>query len=472
MGKRRSFGAGSVTERKLKDGTSRFDVRIRGEDGRQKHVAACDTREEAEALLVLQQAAARRAEAAERVEAVQAQEPVTTGKRRGGGAGCITERRLKNGTPRFDVRVRGEDGRQKHIASCATREEADAFLALNAVRRAESGQVVPVDLGVMTMRNLGRLYLSRSSAELPVTAQSQWRARIETADFIDWPIVQITPQSIRRWIDVQARTPIATGKRAGQLPARNTLQNVLNLLRDIFKWAVIREHLDVNPAKGVTLSESTTQKLRSAPIGHGYPYLNEAEVKHLIAAKLPAKQRAAFLLLVFTGARPKDLYLLTWERVDIRARRVVFRTHKKQRDYAVSLLPQAHEAFRTWWIANGQPTSGLVFPSRWGTPHKKSYDFGWGAPRRGKIGYCEGIGMPRSVPLYSLRHTAASHLLLGTELFTGGRRWTPEEVASFLGHADLMTVRRYLVGLGSANIRAVEETRIALREARQKSDSR
>jgi integrase len=280
---------------------------------------------------------------------------------------------------------------------------------------------------------------------------------------------------VRRWIDVMSRTIIQAGKSAGQRPARATLQSALCLLRDAFKWAVIHGHMDTNPAKGVTISESTIAAPRTSIIGDVFDYLREDEVKRLLAAELPPKQRAAFTLLAFTGARPKDLYLLTWDRVDVRGARVRYRSHKKSRDYAVSLLPVALEAMRTWWLAHGQPTSGLVFSGPKGAPHTKGYDWSWqpGVSRHGKPipGYRALSGIRRDVPLYSLRHTAASHLLLGTELFTGGRRWDAAEVASFLGHSDLSTVRRYLVALGIASMRAVEESREAIKQGKAKGEA-
>jgi hypothetical protein len=55
-------------------------------------------------------------------------------------------------------------------------------------------------------------------------------------------------------------------------------------------------------------------------------------------------------------------------------------------------------------------------------------------------------------------------------MFTGGRRWSLEEVASQLGHADLSTVRRYAVALGLASKSAVEESRAALKAQKAGSE--
>jgi integrase len=403
-----------------------------------------------------------------------------TAKRRSHGAGSIRERSLKDGSLRFDVLVRDRPGQpQKQVASFESRPEAEALLALHCVRRAEAGYHVPADIGILTLRNLGHLYLDALPPHRLATDKSRWRARVETAEFIDWPLTQIGEGAVRRWIDTMARTDVATGKSAGKRPSRSTLQNALNLLRSALRWGVIQGHVDVNAAKAVTISESTIVSPPTSWIGEAFDYLREEEMRKLLEAELPAMQKTAFTLLAFTGARPKDLYLLTWDRVDVRGARIRFRTHKKNRDYIASLLPIALEALRSWWLSQGQPNAGLVFPGPatdehpHGAPHVKGYDWGWADtephPGKRRAGYRARAGIRRSVPLYSLRHTAASHLLLGTELYTGGRRWSPEEVASFLGHADLTTVRRYLVGLGLASQRAVEESRIALRELGRKT---
>jgi integrase len=391
------------------------------------------------------------------------------------GAGSIRVRTLKDGTQRFDVLIRDAPGQpQKQIGTFESREQAEALLVLAAIRRAEAGHHVPHDIGVFTLRHLGHLYLDALPANRLVTDKSRWQSRIETAEFIDWPLTQISEMAVRRWIDLMARTNIARGKSGGQLPSRSTLQNALNLLRSALRWAVIQGHIDTNAAKNVTISESTIVAPKTSALGEVFDYLREDEVRKLLEADLPLAQKTAFTLLAFTGARPKDLYLLTWDRVDVRGAAIRFRTHKKHRDYTASLLPLALEATRAWWMACGQPAAGLVFrgPKTYehpqGAPHAKGYDWGWAdsEPRPGKRvnGYRVRSGIRRHVPLYSLRHTAATHLLLGSDLYTGGRRWSPEEVASFLGHSDLSTVRRYMVGLGIASMRAVEESRLALKE--------
>jgi len=401
--------------------------------------------------------------------------------RKGPGAGHIRERTLKDGvTKRYDVLVT-KDGKKVCLATRNTRPEAEEILAAYHVERREFGHYVPQDTGIITIRKLGELYLAGISERTRKTDAKRWRARVEPAEFIDWPLTQLSEQAVRRWIDTMARTEITVGKAAGKRPSRGTLSTSLAVLRAALRFAVMNDLIDTNVAERVTIRNATMAAPKGTAQGDGFDYLREDEVRRILDGDMPERQRTAFTLLAFTGARPKDLYLLTWDRVDAESGAVVFRSHKRDRDYRQPLLPPAHKVLRAWWMASGRPATGLVFPGPEGQPHTDGYDFGWADVKgrrqwskylrsgefktyKGKEitttpGWRSKIGIRRPLPLYSLRHTCASHLLLGTKLYTGGRRWSQEEVASFLGHSDMSTVRRYCVALGMASLLAVEESR-------------
>jgi integrase len=396
------------------------------------------------------------------------------------GAGHIRKRTLKSHEERYDVIV-SVDGKKKTLHSGDDRLKAEAVLARWHFRRRQGGHRVPDKSGIITMRKLGELYVAELPRERQAEAASRWRARVDTGEWADWPIAQVGERAVRKWVDRMARTPVKSGKSAGKLPKRQTIQNALNLLRGAFRWAIIEEHAVSNPAEKVSIRGSTVARPESSTVGEAFDYLRADEVQRILDAAIPLKPKTAFVLLAFTGARPKDLYLLTWDRVDVRAATIRYRTHKKGRDYVVHMLPPALEAIRAWWMAAGQPVMGLVFPgvdpdTKRPRAHTKGYDWGWsttsGKRRVGDAdepyaGYRERMGIKRVVPLYSLRHSAASHLLLGTPIYTGGRRWSQEEVASQLGHGDLSTVRRYVVALGIASQRAVEESREALKSGKK-----
>ncbi len=109
-------------------------------------------------------------------------------------------------------------------------------------------------------------------------------------------------------------------------------------------------------------------------------------------------------------------------------------------------------------------------PSIWG--YFSDYDGGWADKRDRKggedvkvyQGYRSKAGIARDVPLYALRHTCACQLLLGSQLFTGGRQWSREEIQSQLGHRDSKATEHYLRALGILGRRAALESREALKK--------
>jgi len=65
--------------------------------------------------------------------------------------------------------------------------------------------------------------------------------------------------------------------------------------------------------------------------------------------------------------------------------------------------------------------------------HTKGYDAQWAKKWR------SAAGMRADVRVHDLRHTCASHLIMGT----WGRAWRLEEVQVVLGHASRTTTERY-----------------------------
>jgi hypothetical protein len=86
--------------------------------------------------------------------------------------------------------------------------------------------------------------------------------------------------------------------------------------------------------------------------------------------------------------------------------------------------------------------------------------FGWEdvKDRRAKGGQRPGarsrLGIERKVRFHDLRHTCASHLVMGTS----GRRWSIEEVSKLLGHSDIQVTQRYAHLADTALHRAAAET--------------
>lgn len=400
-------------------------------------------------------------------------------KRKPAGSGHLREVRRADGSIVYQVLVH-DNGKQKSLGTYP-KAKAEARLCAWYKIREEEGHFVPRDTGILTVRTLGELYLDGISPAKAKVERRRWNARVLNAEFIDWPITQVSEAAIRRWIRTMAKTPITTGKAKGLTPSHGTLATALHVLRDAFKYAVINELYDVNPADSVTITGSAMNIRKGA---QAFDYLHIDEVKRVIDGErfeMPLVVHTALMLLTFAGPRPGDLYHTDWMQCDVDAGTINFYSRKRKRHYLVHLLPPAHDALRRYWLACGRPGTGLLFPGADGKPHADGYDWGWPDKRErrggkyhlrsGEVrewkrdavqvtpGWRTKIGIRRPLALYSLRHTCASQLLLGAELFTGGRRWSFEEIASQLGHADLTTVRKYALALGIASKQAVEESR-------------
>lgn len=443
----------------------------------------------------------------------------------------IRERVAKDGTIKFLALATLERGKQRSLGTYDTFDEAVAARAAYFARIAQQGNPAPrADSGILTVNQLGRACLQAMAA--PAWDVNRWEVRVATAKWADWPAVQLSRENVQVWIDEMANTPIASGRSAGELPTRATLHSALSLLRRVYRWAQkpARKLVTHNPADGVTIGNSTDAKPRTRRFA--FDYLREDEARLLLEAtpnRLPLHAKAKFVMLMIAGARPKDVWGLEWPAVDWRAQAIQFSSTKTQHhgasDYVVHPLPQLMSVLREWWLACGRPTAGLVFPAgvrQDGTQRRyaRGYDAGWqdtkerrrsvwhvdhtldrslsadgtnNAKERGgaearrlrrlhgerrekrselsvRRGWRSKLGITRDVPLYALRHTCASHLLLGTELFTGGRAWDPVEVQSQLGHKDIKATERYMVALGIRAHRAAKESRVAL--ALQKKGSK
>lgn len=406
----------------------------------------------------------------------------------------IRARTLKDGRVVYDPLVK-VDGKQKSLRACDSIDEAVARRHAHfEARAAEGGKAPPPSgAGPLTVAQLGAACLT---SEWDV---DRWRARIlEMADFAHWPAYEVSPEDVQVWIAKMASTPIKSGRGAGELPTRGTLHSAISLLKRVFRWAAMpsRKYVTKNPVDGVTIGNSTEVRPKSKR--NVFDYLRESEAKLLLDADedtIPLEPKTKFVVLMFSGARPSDVWRLTWDRVDWSAESIRFTSQKtskvEEHDYTVHALPQLMTALRLWHLRSGRPTSGLVFPSEKGKVYARGYDAGWADKRerrhwkwevddevrRNKAkrvtvtkGWRRKLLIGRPVPVYALRHTCACQLLLGSELFTGGRQWSREEVQSQLGHRDSQATEFYLRALGILGRRAAKESKEALKALKKKRD--
>jgi integrase len=126
----------------------------------------------------------------------------------------------------------------------------------------------------------------------------------------------------------------------------------------------------------------------------------------------------------------------------------------------VPLFPAALGALRKIFELVLKNDRGLVFANAAGGMYAVGHDFGWEdvKDQRAKGGVRPGarsrLGIKRKVRFHDLRHSCASHLVMGT----WGRRWSIEEVSKFLGHSDIQVTQRYAHLADTALHRAAEMT--------------
>ena len=115
----------------------------------------------------------------------------------------------------------------------------------------------------------------------------------------------------------------------------------------------------------------------------------------------------------------------------------------------VPLLPEAIDALRAH-LASKHAGRVLVFPGETGGRRCRSDDARWapqtrrstknGAPVYATVnGYRLRAGLTRRVRFHDLRHTCASHLVMGTF----GVTLTLQEVCAWLGHSSITVTERY-----------------------------
>lgn len=423
--------------------------------------------------------------------------PLQPGQRRAvPGHKGIYERVTREGETKYDAIVSRSDGGKSSTLHLGTRDElGDAVALRNAYHNKvanKAGADSVAAPGMLTVRQLGAMALEKA----PKHKRTRWNGRVCRAAFIDWPATQVTELEIQKWVDDQANELIATGRNAGETPCYNTVFLALCLLRTVYKWGAMpkRRYVTHNPALHVTISSSTDAVLKSNR--NLFDYLREADAIRVIQgeSKIGLEPWVKFMVSMFSGARPGDVWRARWERVDWDVKSIQFtsaKTSKREsRDYTVHMLSPLFMALRKWWMRHGQPTSGLIFPSATtGEAYASGYDAGWqdikqkrkyswvradgtlGTNKETEVrvtpGYRSKLGITRDVPLYSLRHTCACNLLLGTKTFTGGRTWSREEVQSHLGHTGPEATEHYMRALSIAGHRAVKESREAIRASRE-----
>lgn len=272
------------------------------------------------------------------------------------------------------------------------------------------------------------------------------RIKVAFPELLDRPMSSLRPADVKDW---QARREAAGAAHA-------TLQRDLGALKTMLNHAARQDPplIDTNPLARVTLErpaeDARTQEL-AARRGAARRLLTDDELRGLFTglaalaeecrrgrrnsrahgkAHLPDLEGVTCshwfvpftYLALYTGLRPGDLYTLTWQELNVPFSRLVkvpekTRHHPAPARVQMTLAGPLRPVVAEWWKLAGEPTEGLVFPSRVkGQPmDRKAHGKPW--RRVQKLG-----GLPEELTFYALRHHFISAMVAGgVPLFTVAR---------------------------------------------------
>ncbi len=280
---------------------------------------------------------------------------------------------------------------------------------------------------------------------------SAWRAHVAEAPFYNLRLDEIRRAEVQEWALAMLERPARRGHSTGgareleHTIGRPTVGRVLTILRTCFRDAVEEELIETNPAVGVRLPPVT----RTDDV---WTYLTTEEIAALLSCEaIPVRTRLLYQVAIYAGLRKGELWGLRWGDVELDGERpqlVVGRSYggptKGGRVGRVPLLAPALEALRQIrGFATDAGPRALVFPTRDGRMRSRTDSAGWRRRHRGggvvEPGYPDRAGITRHVRFHDLRHTCASHLVMGT----WGRPWSLMEVRDFLRHRHISVTERY-----------------------------
>jgi integrase len=151
---------------------------------------------------------------------------------------------------------------------------------------------------------------------------------------------------------------------------KTTLKHIKALGSAIFKLAVAKEFIKVNPWHDVLIPDDAVESEKT-------PHYTLEEVEDIISSLVDhVDAQLVMALACFLGLRPGEIAALKWEDFDgqcVHIRRSVVRgvvgTPKTPESLApLPLLAQVKIPLKLWWEKSGKPTEGWVFPSESNTP--------------------------------------------------------------------------------------------------------
>lgn len=359
--------------------------------------------------------------------------------RRQNGKGTIEK--LSSGRYRFRIAL--PNGKRKWSPAFDTYNEAVEMLETSI----SIIQDLPAIKNIPTLRQWGEIWLEKRNNSNLTSERSYWRNHIETALFVDKPLSEINRMDIRHWLKELERKPALIPVLGGGFTKTNwsisasSRRQVLNLLRCSLGEAVDEELIKVNPAQGL--------RVQSDPdLDEQWTYLKEDEIQKILDCQaIDISKRLIYQFAIYTGLRQGEIFGLRWEDVYLeKSPHLIVRKSfngptKNRKARKVPLFEKALAVLIEFQTRNPQSTE-IVFCKKDGKPYADGYDNGWAdRTNRGNPypGHKTLAGISRDVRFHDLRHTCASHLIMGT----WGEPWSIYELKDFLGHSSITVTQRY-----------------------------
>jgi integrase len=348
--------------------------------------------------------------------------------------------------------------------------------------------------GCPTLRMFAEQWFDRRELEEGVRhtskEKSSWKQHVLSTDLADLPLDEIEVLDVHQWSRKRLRENKKRVIGGRIVPStekidRKTVINALSILKRCLDDAVVYGHVKRNVARDVVMSRP--DKISDDV----WTFLTLPEIGQLLTSNDVALHwRLVYQVAIYTGLRHGELLALQWGDIELRAgglitvrRSLSANVTKSCKKRHVPMFDEAYVALVRWrhmWrerFRREPRLTDLVFPKFTdGGMRRDDDDFywsdAWKPGRRLRNGGRETstrrpgnktqAGIERDVRFHDLRHTCASHLVIGD----WGRAWTLHEVRDFMGHTAVNVTERY-AHLGQEGIRAAARETAARADVRQ-----
>lgn len=214
-------------------------------------------------------------------------------------------------------------------------------------------------LETWTLETWSEEWLRRKTRDSSKATMARYKGHADA--FLAWlgdgrrnkPLESVTPQHVREW-----RESLQDEGLAGK-----TVLSYVKDLGAIYRAAMREGLVSFNPC-GTAIADIDTSD------SHPRTNFKDAEFEAILAAAPSVEWRGVILAAAFTGLRLGDAARLSWESVDLEAKRITLipsKTRKKKREVKIPIHPDLLAYLLATPVTNDSPTAP-VFPKLAKTP--------------------------------------------------------------------------------------------------------